>query len=425
MTPPPLPRRIAHLDMDAFYASVELLRYPQLAGLPVVIGGSRHREEAWVERLQAAYPDVDWSTAPKSEIPLAFFQKLEHYAGRGVITTATYPARQFGIGSAMGLMKAAKLCPQALLLPVDFDRYRQFSRQFKAVITEIAPVMEDRGVDEVYIDFTEVPGGQREGGRTLARLIQRGILEATGLTCSIGVAPNKLLAKMASEFNKPQGISVLLQDDLNTRIWPLPCRKINGIGPKAETKLAAANIHTIGELAQAPRDWLIALFGNSYGAWLHDASHGRDDRPVVTHSEPVTLSRETTFERDLHAVHDRDALGAIFTRLCEQVAQDLQRKGYLGRTIGIKLRYDNFKSVTRDQSIEFYTADAATLRRVAGQCLKRVDLHRRLRLLGVRVSSLVPSDGLSSKPWSAVNASPTDHQVQEELPGLLTDESSD
>ena len=409
--------------MDAFYASVELLRYPQLKGLPVVIGGGRHREEALIERLQAAYPDQDWSTTPKSEIPLEFFHTLENYVGRGVITTATYPARQFGIGSAMGLMKAAKLCPQALLLPVDFDRYRQFSRQFKAVITEIAPVMEDRGVDEVYIDFTEVPGGQREGGRTLARLIQRGILEATGLTCSIGVAPNKLLAKMASEFNKPNGISIVLEGDLATRIWPLPCRKINGIGPKAEAKLAAANIHTIGELAQAPRDWLIAHFGNSYGAWLHEASHGRDDRPVVTHSEPVTISRETTFERDLHAVQDREALGAIFTRLCEQVAQDLQRKGYLGRTIGIKLRYDNFKSVTRDQSIDFYTADAATLRRVAGQCLKRVDLHRRLRLLGVRVSSLVPSEGHSRKPWSAASASTTHHVVQEELPGLSAGDS--
>jgi DNA polymerase-4 len=423
VTTNPLSRRIAHLDMDAFYASVELLRYPQLKGLPVVIGGGRHREDALIERLQSAYPERDWGTSPKSEIPLAFFPKLGDYAGRGVITTATYPARQFGIGSAMGLMKAAKLCPQALLLPVDFDRYRQFSREFKAVISEIAPVMEDRGVDEVYIDFTEVPGGQREGGRTLARLIQRGILDATGLTCSIGVAPNKLLAKMASEFNKPNGISIVLEDDLSTRIWPLPCRKINGIGPKAEAKLAAAGIHTIGELAQAPRDWLISHFGNSYGAWLHEAAHGRDNRPVVTHSEPVTISRETTFERDLHAIQDREQLGTIFTRLCEQVAQDLQRKGYLGRTIGIKLRYDNFKSVTRDQSIEFYTADASTLRQVAGQCLKRVDLQRRLRLLGVRVSSLMPSDGQSRKPWTAVSTSSSDSLVQEELPGLNPDDS--
>ena len=404
--------------MDAFYASVELLRYPQLQGLPVVIGGSRHREELLFERLQAAYPEVDWTQAPKSEIPIEFFPRLEKYVGRGVITTATYAARQFGIGSAMGLMKAARLCPQAVLLPVDFDRYRHFSRQFKAVITEIAPVMEDRGVDEVYIDFTEVPGGQREGGRVLARLIQRGIFDATGLTCSIGVAPNKLLAKMASEFNKPKGISVVHESDLETLIWPLPCRKINGIGPKAETKLIAAGIHTIGELAQAPREWLIDHFGKSYGAWLHEASHGRDDRPVVTHSEPVSISRETTFERDLHAVQDRAELGAIFTRLCEQVAQDLQRKGYLGRTIGIKLRYDNFKSVTRDQSVDFYTAEPATLRRIAGQCLKRVDLQRRIRLLGVRVGSLVPSEGQSRKPWTAPSAQEAVWQTQEPIPGL-------
>ena len=133
-------------------------------------------------------------------------------------------------------------------------------------------------------------------------------------------------------------------------------------------------------------------FGRHYGAWLHDSAWGRDDRPVVTESEPVSMSRETTFERDLHAVHDKAELGAIFTRLCQQVAADLAAKGYAGKTIGIKLRYDDFKSVTRDQTVAEPTADAAQLRRVAGQCLKRVDLSRRLRLLGVRVGSLVKLD---------------------------------
>ena len=137
----------------------------------------------------------------------------------------------------MGMMKAAKLCPQAIVLPVDFEEVRKYSRLFKAPSREIAPVVEDRGVDEVYIDFTEVPGGQREGGRVLARLIQRAIFEETGLTCSIGVAPNKLIAKMASEFNKPNGISIVYEEDVQTKIWPLPVRKINGIGPKAEVKL--------------------------------------------------------------------------------------------------------------------------------------------------------------------------------------------
>ncbi len=367
--------------MDAFYASVELLRYPQLKGLPVVIGGGRRRLD---EALRDAHAD-----RPLAEIPVAAFPVLRDYAGRGVITTATYAARQFGVGSAMGLMKAAKLCPQAILLPVDFDEYRKYSRLFKATVTELAPQMEDRGVDEVYADFTHVPGGQREGGRVLARLIQKSIFERTGLTCSVGVAPNKLLAKMASEFNKPNGISVVFEADVQTKIWPLPCRKINGIGPKAEIKLAKLHIHTIGDLAAQPREWLVDNFGKAYGAWLHDASRGRDNRAVVTESEPVSISRETTFDRDLHAVRDKAQLGQIFTELCTKLAGDLQRKGYVGKTIGIKLRYDNFKSVTRDQTIETHTHDATTIRHTAGLCLKRVNLAPRLRLLGVRVGGLM------------------------------------
>ncbi len=392
-------RRIAHLDMDAFYASVELLRYPQLKGLPVVIGGGRRREDDLLGRLREAYPDQEWSDDRLADIPLDFFPRIAGYTGRGVITTATYAARQFGVGSAMGVMKAAKLCPDAILLPVDFDQYRHYSRTFKALITDIAPVMENRGVDEVYIDFTEVPGGQREGGRVLARLIQKSIFDATGLTCSVGVAPNKLLAKMASEFNKPNGISIVHEGDLAHLIWPLPCRKVNGIGPKAEAKLAAQGIHTIGDLAQRERHWLVEHFGKSYGAWLHDAAHGQDNRPVETESEPVSLSRETTFEHDLHAVRDREALGAIFTRLCAQVADDLARKGYVGKTIGIKLRYDNFQSVTRDLTLATYTDQAAAIRHAAGQCLKRVDLSRRLRLLGVRVGSL-----MKREDWQGLSA---------------------
>jgi DNA polymerase-4 len=377
--PPPI-RRIAHLDMDAFFASVELLRYPQLKGLPVVIGGGRRRVD---EIIRERFSDL-----LLSEIPADAFPLLKDYVGRGVITTATYPARQFGVGSAMGMMKAAKLCPQAIVLPVDFDEVRRYSRAFKSTIAEIAPLVEDRGVDEVYIDFTDVPGGQREGGRVLARLIQRAIFERTGLTCSIGVAPNKLIAKMASEFNKPNGITVLYEADVQAKIWPLPVRKINGIGPKSGEKLLKLHLRTIGDIASADREWLVDNFGRSYGAWMHDAAWGRDDRPVVTESEPVSMSRETTFDRDLHAVRDRTELGAIFTDLCMRLAEDLQRKCYVGKTIGIKLRYDDFRIATRDQTIEVFTADGATIRKVAGQCLKRVDLSRKLRLLGVRVGKL-------------------------------------
>ena len=366
--------------MDAFFASVELLRYPQLKGLPVVIGGGRRKvDELLAERHADRTP---------AQIPVEAFPLLKDYVGRGVITTATYPARQFGVGSAMGMMKAARLCPQAIVLPADFDEVRRISRTFKAVIREIAPVMEDRGVDEVYIDFTDVPGGQRQGGRVLARLIQKAIFDATGLTCSIGVAPNKLIAKMASEFDKPNGISIIHEDDLQTRIWPLAVRKINGIGPKSGEKLAGLGIATIGELAARPREWLVEQFGPAWGSWMHDAAWGRDERPVVTESEPVSMSRETTFERDLHPVRDRAALGAIFTELCQRVAEDLRRKGYVGKTVGIKLRYDDFRTATRDQTLPACTDDAAAIRRAAGLCLKRVPLDRRLRLLGVRVSKL-------------------------------------
>ena len=377
-------RRIAHLDMDAFYASVELLRYPQLKGLPVVIGGGRR---ALDDALREEYAEL-----PLHEIPVAAFPLLKDYTGRGVITTATYAARQFGVGSALGLMKAAKLCPQAILLPVDFAQYRHYSQRFKTIITEIAPLMENRGVDEVYIDFTNVPGGQREGGRVLARLIQKAIFDDTGLTCSVGVAPNKLLAKMASEFNKPNGIAIVYEEDLEPMIWPLACRKINGIGPKADAKLKGHGIETIGQLAAKDLQWLMDTFGQRTGAWMHAASHGLDDRPIVLESEPVSISRETSFERDLHAVRDKAELGAIFTRLCEQLADDLQRKGYVGKTIGIKIKYEDFTAVTRDITLERHIDNAQEIRRVAGLCLKRAPLQKKLRLLGVRMAALLSAE---------------------------------
>jgi len=369
-------RRIAHLDMDAFYASVELLRYPQLRGLPLVIGGGRR---------PLAQPDTT----------LGQFARLCDYAGRGVVTTATYAAREFGVHSAMGLMQAARLCPQAILLPVDFDEYRKYSRLFKAVIADFASIVEDRGVDEVYIDFSSVEGGQDQGGAALALAIQHAIQERTGLSCSIGVAPNKLIAKMASEFNKPSGISIVYESQVTDKIWPLPCRKINGVGPRLSARLEQLGVRTIGELAACERGWLEQHFGPNHGAWMYEAAWGRDERPVVTESEPVSMSRETTFERDLHAAHDRAQLRTLFTRLCEQVAQDLQRHGYVGRTIGIKLRYDNFQRTTRDQTIEGYTNDAAVIRRTAAQCLRRAPLERRLRLLGVRVGGLLHSGALT------------------------------
>jgi DNA polymerase-4 len=362
--------------MDAFYASVELLRYPQLRGQPVVIGGSRS-ELAAHRRAQ--------------------FALVRDYAGRGVVTTASYEAREFGVHSAMGIMQAAQLCPHAILLPADFNEYRKYSRTFKAVVAQFSPSIEDRGIDEVYVDFTQAEDGQAEGGRALALRIQAAIQAQTGLSCSIGVAPNKLLAKMVSEFRKPNGVSVLYESELAPKIWPLACRKINGIGPKASARLEQLGIRTIGELAHCERDWLMRHFGPNHGSWMYESAWGWDDRPVVTDSEPVSMSRETTFERDLHAVRDRAELRALFTQLCEQLAQDLQRHGYVGRVIGVKLRYDNFQRTTRDLTIAGYTCDAAQIRRAAGQCLKRAPLERRLRLLGVRVGGLVRSDSPAAR----------------------------
>lgn len=351
--------------MDAFYASVELLRYPELRGRPVVIGGRGH--------LRAAEAGGEPA-----------FPVLRDYAGRGVVTTATYEARALGVHSGMGLMRAAALAPHAVLLPADFDEYRKYSRLFKAAVREIAPCVEDRGIDEIYIDLTEVAGQAHE----VASLIKARVKLATGLSCSIGIAPNKLLAKICSDLEKPDGVTILEMRDIPARIWPLQVRKINGVGPKAAARLGALGIRTIGELAAADRDWLARHFGRSYGTWLHDAARGRDERPVVTHSEPKSVSRETTFERDLHPARDRPLLSDAFTHLCTRVSDDLARKGYAGRTVGIKLRYDDFRTVTRDCTLEAPVADPASIRRAAGACLKRVPLDRKLRLLGVRVGSL-------------------------------------
>jgi DNA polymerase-4 len=365
-------RRIAHLDMDAFFASVELLRYPALRGQAVVVGGrSIHHP---VEQ-----PDGTWRYA-----------RLRDYVGRGVITTSTYEARALGVFSGMGLMKSAQLAPDAILLPANFDAYRHYSRLFKAAVATIAPKIEDRGIDEIYIDLSDID----EDTVVLAQQIKTAVFKATALSCSIGVTPNKLLSKIGSDLDKPDGLTIFEMNDIPTRIWPLPARKINGIGPKAAEKLAALGINTIGELAATPAAFLVTKFGASTGAWLHRVANGQDDRQVVTKSEPKSISRETTFERDLHARQDRAALSEAFTGLCMRVAEDLKRKGYLTRTVGIKLRYSDFHSVTRDVTLPIGIGDGVQIRKVAGECLKRVPLDQKIRLLGVRASGLVAIKGV-------------------------------
>ena len=371
--------RIAHLDMDAFFASVELLRYPQLRGQAVVVGG--RGIHAPMEQAGGGH----------------VFAHLRDYVGRGVITTSTYEARAFGVFSGMGLMKSAQLAPNAILLPANFDAYRHYSRLFKAAVATIAPKIEDRGIDEIYFDVSD----HAEDSHSLAQRIQNAVFDATGLTCSIGISPNKLLSKIGSDLDKPRGITVLTLDDVPTRIWPLAVKKINGIGPKASERLAKLGIHTVGELAGAPQELLIAHFGSSTGQWMHRVAHGIDERPIVIESEPKSISRESTFERDLHARQDRGELSGIFTALCMRVADDLRRKGYACRTVGIKLRYADFRSVTRDITLRHGVSDGARIRQAAGECLKRVPLAKKIRLLGVRASGLIPVGEVDREPASA------------------------
>lgn len=360
------PRRIAHIDMDAFYASVELLRYPQLKGQPVVIGG-----RSTPAPLQEQ--DGTWRHA-----------LLAEYVGRGVVTTSTYEARQLGVFSAMGLMKAAQLAPRAVLLPADFTAYRYYSRLFKKAVASVSDNIEDRGIDEIYVDLSHLEHDSRQ----LAESIQQAVYSATGLTCSVGITPNKLLSKIASELHKPNGICVLGMADVPSRIWPLPVHKINGVGPKSYQKLQQLGILTIGDLAHAEPTVLQEHFGQRYALWLSQVAHGMDERPVTPYSEPKSLSRETTFERDLHVQRDKARLSATFVRLCAQLEDDLRRKGLCTQNVGIKLKFEDFQTVTRDSGLAEPIIHAAQIHRAAGLNLKRVRVDRRIRLLGVKAGAL-------------------------------------
>ena len=361
-------RRIAHLDMDAFFASVELLQYPKLRGQAVVVGGGREQHSA------------------ESSEGAGRFARLRDYVGRGVVTTSTYEARALGVFSGMGLMKSAQLAPDAILLPANFDAYRHYSRLFKMAATSIASLIEDRGIDEIYIDLSDIP----EDSDSLARRIRQTVFDATGLTCSIGISPNKLLSKICSELDKPNGITILTQEEVHTRIWPLSVKKINGIGPKASKRLAELGIHRIGDLAATPVENLAKNFGRTTGLWMHRAAHGIDDRPLLIEPQPKSISRESTFARDLHVQRDKTELSNIFTTLCLRLANDLRHRGYACRTVGIKLRYADFRSVTRDITLPFCVTEETQIRKAARTCLKRVPLDQRIRLLGVRASGLMP-----------------------------------
>lgn len=366
-------RRIFHIDMDAFFASVELLRYPQLKGQPVVIGG------------HIDYPD-NWPTHEDDlkAIPIEAFPKLRSYFGRGVVSTCTYAARQKGIHSAMGMMRATILCPDAIMLSVDFDKYREYSQRFKKAIGNITPIIENRGIDEIFVDATNHALPTNE----LAALLKQAVWDETGLTCSIGCADNKMLAKMASEINKPNGVYIWNLAKRTEKLWTMASREIPGIGPKFQERLTEKGILTIGDLAALTDETMREMFSPRTVTWLRQASLGLDDSPIVTESEPVSFSKETTLSRDMDPVWDKDSLTPIFTHLCISVANELKEKHYTAKGVGIKLRYKNFTQVTRELMLDGPTQDAATIRRAAGNALKRAPLDKKIRLMGVKVYHL-------------------------------------
>jgi len=338
-------RRILHIDMDAFFAAVEQRRNPALIGKPLVIGGSGDPTQ------------------------------------RGVVSTASYEARKFGIHSAMPLRTAYKLCPHAVFLPVDYEEYSKMSERIKKILREYCPIMEDVGIDEAFLDVSQIDKSAEE----IVKEIKAKILEETGLTCSFGIAPNKLLAKIASDMQKPEGLTIITDLDIENRIWPLPVRKLWGVGPKTEAALRGMGIETIGGLAAVPLDKLIERFGESYGRYLYDASKGMDESPLVTHWEPKSTSREITFQTD---TGNWQEIARTLAELTREVANDMKQAGYKGKTVTVKLRFSDFETHTRAKTLKNLTSSVDKIRAASFDCLRRFELKKQVRLVGVKVGGL-------------------------------------
>jgi DNA polymerase-4 len=340
--------------MDAFFAAVEQLRRPDLRGRPVVVGG-----------------DGD----PRK---------------RGVVSTASYEARRFGVHSAMPLRTAHRLCPDAVFLPVDFTAYREVSGRMHAILRDTGARVESMGLDEAYLDVTDLA----ETGETIARRIKERIAHELHLTASVGVGPNKLVAKIASGLSKPDGLTVIEAGDVEARLSPLPATVLWGVGPKTAARLKEAfGVVTAGDLAALPEARLQEEFGPRHGAYLHRVAHGIDESPVETGWEPRSLSRERTFQVDLRRTA---TIRGMIERLAGEVARDLQEEGYRAATITLKVRFDTFRTVTRSRTLPAATGDAAVIAQAALGLLERVALDRPVRLLGVRAAKLssaeVPDD---------------------------------
>ncbi|HLI60258.1 MAG TPA: DNA polymerase IV [Solirubrobacteraceae bacterium] len=339
-------RTIAHLDMDAFYVSVELRRRPELRGRPVIVAGS---------------------------------------GPRAVVTTASYEARRYGVGSAMPAARARRLCPDGIYLTPDFAYYRKASREVMDLVRAAAPAVERIGLDEAYLDLSGIRAPV-ERMRVLARAIE----ERTQLACSIGIGPNKLVAKVASDAEKPRGFVVLTAAQARERFRDAPPELIPGIGPKTAERLRAAGLTTLGGLAAADPEALARRLGPRLGRTLIARARFEDDAPVTQERKVVSESRETTFDRD---IADLAELEAVLATLVRHLCAGLTAAGRRGRTIGIKVRLDDFSTHTRARTLTEPVASAEHVGPVAQELLRRFAPPRPVRLLGVRVAGLEPGAG--------------------------------
>ena len=350
----PSPRGILHLDLDAFYASVEVLDRPELRGMPVIVGGDERR---------------------------------------GVVAAASYEARKFGVHSAMPTATAKRLCPKGIFLPVRMSRYAEMSDTVFAIYRRFTPLVEPLSIDEAFLDVT---GCERLFGSAeeVARKIKAAVREETGLTVSAGVAPNKFLAKIASDLGKPDGLTVVPPGGEHDFLDPLPVGKLWGVGKVTGETLLRRGIRTIGDLRRSSRETLVRTFG-AHGEHLHELSRGIDDRPVETEREAKSVGHEDTYDHDLR---DRGAMRRELLSLSDRVSSRLRRGGIRGKTVTLKVKYHDFVQVTRAVTLSDPTDDGGTIYRCCLDLLLDTEAGARaVRLLGISVSKLVPAADVRKK----------------------------
>lgn len=337
-------RWIIHADMDAFYASVEILDNPELAGKPVIVGGS---------------------------------------SNRGVVSTCSYEARKYGVHSAMSIMQARKLCPNGVYLPVRMERYQEMSHKIMTIFHDISPVVEQLSVDEAFLDMTGTEGlyGSIENA---GRLIKNRVKEETGLTVSVGIAPNKFLAKLASDLEKPDGFTVIPHNKAADIIASLPVNKIFGIGKSTVESLNRYNITKIQQIRTTDRTILSRIFGKNTENIIQKA-WGIDNRPVVPESVRKSVGKENTFEKDLISI---DECKSEILRLSQQVGYRLRKHGFSGNTLTLKAKYNDFRQISRSTTCESDIVYDEDIYNLAIGLLKDVSFNKSIRLLGVTVSNL-------------------------------------